>query len=44
MRKCDNCVDGMNCINGRYCMRLRVYVEYCKPGAEPCSGILNTRQ
>lgn len=44
MRKCDKCKYGRNCLNGRYCIRHSVYVEYYKSGEEPCAGILNARQ
>ena len=28
--KCKECEQGRNCINGRYCLKLRAFVNYLK--------------
>lgn len=38
--KCIACQQGRNCINGRYCTKLRQYTEhYSEPLCEPASSI-----
>lgn len=33
---CDGCSDLQNCINGRYCLSLNIYVEWIKDEGKPC--------
>lgn len=37
MIPCDGCVKIRNCINGRWCTQLRIYVEHLTPAqGRPC--------
>ncbi|MCR5362438.1 MAG: hypothetical protein K6E73_10600 [Bacteroidales bacterium] len=46
---CTTCGNGRNCINGRWCLVLRAYVEYrravpCENYIEPTKPTRNKRQ
>ena len=33
---CDGCEQLRSCINGKYCLRLGLYVEYYRGSVRPC--------